>query len=212
MYLWLDSICFVKFLYKSEFSQLVYFLQPLKVLPSSAYRLGRPYERWAKPPFVPQWTFHTWARVTWNFWTRVYTLVYTRSCSACRLHLFVTRLDRIQLGSGHSKLLWSFFGSVLSIELTFDWIQQHLKFWLMVNFRLSYLSLPSASPSSKTREQWNESMTTLIQRKIEYASTYWVYLQLEMHCDIKNWVFCLNRGTYLNRLLISLSQNTKMQI
>jgi len=33
--------------------------------------------------------------------TRVYTLVYTRSCSSCRLHPFVARLDRIQLGSGH---------------------------------------------------------------------------------------------------------------
>jgi len=65
------------------------------------FRLGRPYERWAMLLFVLQWTFHTWARVTWNFSTRVYTLVYARSCSACRLHLLVARLDWIQLGSGH---------------------------------------------------------------------------------------------------------------
>jgi len=35
------------------------------------------------------------------FLTRVYTLMYTRYCSACRLHLFVARLDQIQLGSVH---------------------------------------------------------------------------------------------------------------
>jgi len=29
-------------------------------------------------------------------------------------------------------------------ELTFDWKQQHSKFWLMINFRLNYHSLPSA--------------------------------------------------------------------
>jgi len=99
--LWPNFVCFFKLLHKSEFSQLVYLLQPLKVLASSAYRLGRPYERWAMIPFMPQWTFHAWARVTGNFSTRVYTLGYTRSCSACRLPLFVARLDRIQLGSGH---------------------------------------------------------------------------------------------------------------
>ena len=55
--LWLNSICFSKVLYESKFSQLVYFLQPLKVLPSSAYRLGWPYRRWAMLLFVPLWTF-----------------------------------------------------------------------------------------------------------------------------------------------------------
>ena len=55
--LWLHSVCFVKLLYKSEFNRLVYFLQPLKVLPSSAYLLGWPYKRWAILLFVPLWTF-----------------------------------------------------------------------------------------------------------------------------------------------------------
>ena len=54
--LWLNSICFTKLLYESEFSQLGYFLQQLKVLLSSAYRIGRPY-RWAMFLFVPLWTF-----------------------------------------------------------------------------------------------------------------------------------------------------------
>jgi len=54
--LWLNSICF-SILYESEFSQLVYSLQPLKVLPSSSYRLGWPYRRWAMLLFVPLWTF-----------------------------------------------------------------------------------------------------------------------------------------------------------
>ena len=96
--LWLNSICFVKLLYKSEFNRVVYFLQPLKVLPSSAYRLWWPYKRWAMLLFVPQWTFPHLGASHMKFSTRVYTLVYTRSCSACRLH---AHLDRIQLGSGH---------------------------------------------------------------------------------------------------------------
>jgi len=44
-------------LYQFKFSQLVYSLQPLKVLPSFAYHLGRPYGRWAMLPSIPQWTF-----------------------------------------------------------------------------------------------------------------------------------------------------------
>ena len=98
--LWLNSICFVKLLYKSEFNRLVYFLQPLKVLSSSAYCLGWPYEEWAMLLLVPQWTFlHLGASHMKLLNTRVHLGVY--SCSACRLHPFVGRLDRIQLGSGH---------------------------------------------------------------------------------------------------------------
>jgi len=70
--LWLNSIS-VYLLYKSRSSQLVYFLQPLKVLPSSAYHLGRPYNRWAMLPFMPQWSQHIWVRVTWIFSILVYT-------------------------------------------------------------------------------------------------------------------------------------------
>jgi len=91
MCLWLNSIS-INLLCKSKSSQLVYSLQPLKVLPSSAYHLGRPYERWAMLPLMPQWSHHTWVRVTWIFSTRVYTLMCTRSCSACGLHLFAVRL------------------------------------------------------------------------------------------------------------------------
>jgi len=50
------------------------------------------------------------------------------SSSACWLHPFVARLDRIQLGSGHEQLSWSFSGSSLLIALTFYWKQQHSKF------------------------------------------------------------------------------------
>jgi len=88
-------------LYKFEFNQSILLSSAVAGFTFFRFRLGWPYERWAMLPVVPQRTFRTWARVTWNFSTRVYTLVYTRSCSACRLHLFVARLDRIQLGSGH---------------------------------------------------------------------------------------------------------------
>jgi len=98
--LWPNPIS-VNLLYKSESSQLVYFLQPLKVLPSSAYHLGMPYKRWAMLPFMPLWPSHTWVRITCTFSTCVYTLVCTRSCSACRLHPFSIRLGRNQLSSGH---------------------------------------------------------------------------------------------------------------
>jgi len=100
MCLWLNPIS-VNLLCNSKSSQLVYSLQPLKVLPSSAYHLGRPYIRWAMLPLMPQWSHHTWVTITWIFSTRVYTLMCTRSCSACRLHLFAIRLGRTQLSSGH---------------------------------------------------------------------------------------------------------------
>jgi len=85
--LWLNPIS-VNLLCKSKSSHLVYSLQPFKVLPSSAYYLGRPYKRWAMLPLIPQWSHHTWVRITWIFSTRVYTLTCTRSCSACRVLSF----------------------------------------------------------------------------------------------------------------------------
>jgi len=97
--LWLKPISVLLCKFKS--SQLVYSLQPLKVLHSSAYHLGRPYKRWAMLPLMPQWSHHTWVKITWIFSTRVYTLMCTRSCSACRLHPFSIRLGRTQLSSGH---------------------------------------------------------------------------------------------------------------
>jgi len=47
-----STLTVVKLLYQPKSRQLVYFLQPLKVLPSSAYHLRRPYKRWAMLPFV----------------------------------------------------------------------------------------------------------------------------------------------------------------
>jgi len=98
--LWPNPIS-INLLYKSKSSQLVYSLQPLKVLPSSAYHLGMPYEKWAIFHFMPPWPSHTWVRITCIFRTRVYILVCTRSCSACRLHPFAIHLGRNQLSSGH---------------------------------------------------------------------------------------------------------------
>jgi len=100
IYLWLNSISY-NLLCKSKSSQLVYSLQPLKVLPSSAYHHAMPYKRWAMLLFMPPWPSHTWVRITYFFTTRVYIFVYTRSCSACRLHPFAIRLGQTQLSSGH---------------------------------------------------------------------------------------------------------------
>jgi len=69
--------------------------------------------------------------------TRTNTLVLVRSCLACWLHLFVIRLGRTQLGRGHWITFDSSSNQPLFTELTFDSRQQHLKFWLKVNFRLN---------------------------------------------------------------------------
>ena len=89
----------------------------------------------------------------------------------------------------------------------------------MVSFRLSYHSLPSASPSSELRNS-----RTVKRNHDDFNSVLadWVCIYLSHIFTIRNalWytklsliykVNCLNRGTDLNRLLISLSQNTKMQ-
>jgi len=73
---------------------------------------------------------------------RVYTLVCTRSCLACRMHLFVIRLGRTQLGRGHRITFDSSSNQTLFTELTFDWKQQHPKFWLRIHFRLNKWYLP----------------------------------------------------------------------
>ena len=125
--LWLNPIS-VNLLCKSKSSQLVYSLQPLKVLPSSAYHFGMPFKRWATHLFMPPWPSHTCVRITCFFLTRVYILVCTHSCSACRLHPFAIRLGWTQLGSGHKNYFGPSPDQPLLTELTFDWKQQHAKF------------------------------------------------------------------------------------
>jgi len=53
--------------------------------------------------FVPQWAF---LHLGENPLTRVYILMYARYCSACRLHLFVARLESSLAVS--IRYLWSF--------------------------------------------------------------------------------------------------------
>jgi len=114
--LWLDSVCSVKLLYKSEFNRLVYFLQPLKVLPSSAYRLGWPYKRWAMLLFVPQWTFpHLGASHMKLLNTRVHLGVYP-----FLLGMSVTSLCS-PLGS-NPAWQWSLKTSLVLLRISpFDW-------------------------------------------------------------------------------------------
>jgi len=54
--------------------------------------------------------FHTWA-IPFTPLGRVHIFICARFCSACRLHLFVTRLDWIQLSSSSIRNLWAFFSS-----------------------------------------------------------------------------------------------------
>jgi len=49
---------------------------------------------------MPPWPSHTWVR-SFIVASRTNTLVFVHSCLACQLHLFVIRLGRTQLGSGH---------------------------------------------------------------------------------------------------------------
>ena len=115
--LWLNSICFVKLLYKSEFNRLVYFLQPLKVLLSSAYRLGWPYRRWAMLLFVLLWTFpHLGASRMKILNTRVHLSVYP-----FLLSMSVTSLYSL-LGSNPAWQWSSKISLVLLRISTFDWI------------------------------------------------------------------------------------------
>ena len=114
--LWLNSICFTKLLCESEFSRLVYFLQPLKVLLSSTYRLGRPYRRWAMLLFVPLWTFpHLGASHMKLLNTRVHLGVYP-----FQLGMSVASLCS-PLGS-NPAWQWSLKISLILLRISpFDW-------------------------------------------------------------------------------------------
>jgi len=59
-----------------------------------------PYRKWAMLLSMPPWPSHTWVR-SFIVASRTNTLVFVHSCLACQLHLFVIRLGRTQLGSGH---------------------------------------------------------------------------------------------------------------
>ena len=109
--LWLNSICFVK------------------VLPSSAYRLGWPYKRWAMLLFVPQWTFpHLGASHMKLPNTRVQLRVYP-----FLLGMSVTSLCS-PLGS-NPAWQWSLKISLVLLRISpFDWTY----FWLItVIFEIS---------------------------------------------------------------------------
>ena len=122
------TLTVVKLLYQPKSNQLVCFLQPLKVLPSSAYHLGRRYKRWAMLPLMPQWSHHTWVRVIWIFSTRMYTLM----CIRILLGMSIASLCG-PLGS-NSAWQWSLKTILILLRippltpLTFNWKQQHSKF------------------------------------------------------------------------------------
>jgi len=142
-----STLTVVKLLYQPKSSQLVYFLQPLKVLPSFAYHLGKPYKRWAMLPFMPQWSHHTWVRVIWIFSTRMYTLM----CIRFLLGMSIASLCG-PLGS-NSAWQWSLKTILILLRiapltaLTFNWKQQRSKLYLMINSRLEDPFLPPRTKS-----------------------------------------------------------------
>jgi len=159
---------------------------------------------------MPQWSHHTWVRVTWIFSTRVHTLMCARSCSACLLHLFAVRLGRTQF-----FILILLRIAPLLTELTFERKQQHSKFWIIINFHLNYHSLPC-------RMKRNSLVVKREHDDISLASADW--LRIFLLSVFINWnvlrhkklsLICianrLNRGTDPNRLLISLSRTLKEQ-
>ena len=69
------------------------------------FHLGMPYRKWAMLLFMPPWPSHTWVR-SLIISTRTNTLVFVRSCLACRLHLFVIRLHLFVIRSNPARQ-WS---------------------------------------------------------------------------------------------------------
>ena len=134
---------------KSMSSQLVYSLQPLKVLPSSAYHLGMPYKRWATLPFGEQCSLlYRRARATLG-WELLASSQH--ACTSWYAPVPARHVDCISLQSAWvepslaaviKNYLDSFSNRPLLTELIFDWRQQHSKFWLMINFHLNQRSLP----------------------------------------------------------------------
>ena len=130
--LWPKSIS-VNLLSKS--SQLVYSLQPLKVLPSSAYHLGMPYKRWATLPFGEQCSLlYRRARATLG-WESLASSQH--ACTSWYAPVPARHVDCISLQSAWvepslAAVIKNYFGPSLDqpllTELTFDWKQQHSTF------------------------------------------------------------------------------------
>jgi len=125
----------VNLLYKSKSSQLVYSLQPLKVLPSSAYHLGMPYKMWAMLPFGEQCSLlyrHHRATLGWELLASS-----QHACTSWRAPVPARHVDCISLQSAWvepslAAVNKNYFGPSLDqpllTELTFDWKQQHSTF------------------------------------------------------------------------------------
>ena len=125
--LWLKPIS-VNLLCKFKSSQLVYSLQPLKVLPSSADHLGMPYKRWAMLLFMPPCPSHTW-------WESLASSQH--ACTSWCAPVPARHVDYIPLQSAwvEPSLAAAIKNNLgpspdqpLVTELTFNWKQQHSKF------------------------------------------------------------------------------------
>jgi len=105
--------------------------------------------------------------------------------------------------------------------LASDWKQQLWKFWLMVNFHLSYYSLPRTSPSSEMRNsravKWkhDDFKSALADWVCIYLSSIFTARDALRYKEKSSLIYivnCLNRGTDLNRLLISYRKLLRCRI
>jgi len=129
-----------------------------------------------------------------------------RFCSACRLHPFVARLDRIQLGSRSTALFDPSWDQPfwLNISLTYH--------WLIANLHLNYCSVPSTSPSSEQRNsrtvkrKHDDFKLAIRQLSSHLNMNIFIDRNALCHEKILSFIYtinCFNRRTDLDRSLIS---------
>ena len=81
--------------------------------------------------------FYTWANSLWTSLGRVHISICARFCSACRLHPFAARLDRIQLGSKSLEIFGLSSDQFFWLNLLLTHSQSIAKPYLTTNTGLS---------------------------------------------------------------------------
>jgi len=159
--------------------------------------------------------FHTWARVTWNS---------QHACTPWCIPVPARHVGYMPtwIESSLAVVIKNIFGP--SSDQSFDWTYFRLMtvtFAIPTDNRLPPELLLLASWSSELR---NSRAVKWKHNDFNSVLADWVCIYLSSIFTVRNalWskkkvsliyiVNCLNRGTDLNRLLISLSQITKMQI
>jgi len=210
--LWLNSVCFVKLLCRFDFGQLVYFLQPLRVLPSSASvsggRVGVSSAPFCAVVNVP----HLGAG-------RVRLLSVRVHLGVCPFLLSMSVASLCGPLGLNSAWQWSLNIALILLRISpVDWTNFWPKtatFEILINDKF-LPELPSLAALIETQITSNETWawqyqtasTELMRTNLSSIFTNWDKLRRRKlsFSYISNF---LNRGTDLNRLLISLSHYLK---